>query len=173
MRDGYELFSTNRIAKAAGCSIGSLYQYFPSKEALIAELIERHTVQMVSICRKALEDVATAPLDVAARQTCAAMVAAHAVNPKLSKIFREQLPRVGKLKRLNDMHAGTAAMVAVLLKARRAEINVADPDLAAFFIVQGVDALIHASLDLRAKGLSDTALVEELTRFVLGYVQVR
>ena len=43
---GYDRASTNRIALAAGVSVGSLYQYFPSKEALVAALAARHMATM-------------------------------------------------------------------------------------------------------------------------------
>src|SRR5213082_1988183 len=46
MADGYDRASTNRIALAAGVSVGSLYQYFPSKEALVAALVENHLGRM-------------------------------------------------------------------------------------------------------------------------------
>jgi len=36
---GFAGFNTNAVAELAGVSIGSLYQYFPSKDALIVELI--------------------------------------------------------------------------------------------------------------------------------------
>ncbi|MDE0366729.1 MAG: TetR/AcrR family transcriptional regulator [Gammaproteobacteria bacterium] len=39
--DGYAAASTNRIAERAGVSIGSLYEYFPGKEAIFAELRRR------------------------------------------------------------------------------------------------------------------------------------
>ena len=42
IREGFDKASTNRIAEVAGVSVGSLYQYFPSKEALVAALIDRH-----------------------------------------------------------------------------------------------------------------------------------
>ena len=42
LKEGYDRASTNRIAEVAGVSIGSLYQYFPSKEALVAAVIDRH-----------------------------------------------------------------------------------------------------------------------------------
>src|SRR5229473_2510951 len=38
---GYDRASTNRIAATAGVSVGSLYQYFPNKEALVAALVAR------------------------------------------------------------------------------------------------------------------------------------
>src|SRR6185503_3042990 len=42
VKHGFDGLTTNAVAEAAGVSIGSLYQYFPNKEALVAGLIERH-----------------------------------------------------------------------------------------------------------------------------------
>src|SRR5208282_4089553 len=54
VKEGYDRASTNRIAELAGVSIGSLYQYFPSKEALVAAVIDRHTQEVSEVTRKAL-----------------------------------------------------------------------------------------------------------------------
>jgi AcrR family transcriptional regulator len=59
---GYDRASTNRVALVAGVSIGSLYQYFPSKEALVAALVEQHVGQMLALVRSKLAEVAGAPL---------------------------------------------------------------------------------------------------------------
>jgi AcrR family transcriptional regulator len=48
-RDGFEGFNTNAIAEKAGVSIGSLYQYFPSKNALLSALIERETAPLFKV----------------------------------------------------------------------------------------------------------------------------
>jgi len=45
----YDRATTNRIAELAGVSIGSLYQYFPSKEALVTSLAEQHVNTMMAI----------------------------------------------------------------------------------------------------------------------------
>jgi hypothetical protein len=42
VKEGYDQATTNRIAEVAGVSIGSLYQYFPSKGALVRAVIDRH-----------------------------------------------------------------------------------------------------------------------------------
>src|SRR6478752_8926814 len=47
VRDGFDRASTNRIAQEAGVSIGSLYQYYPGKEALVAAVIERHNEDLM------------------------------------------------------------------------------------------------------------------------------
>lgn len=46
--DAPESYTTNRIAARAGASIGSLYQYFPSKDAITAALIARASAHLVT-----------------------------------------------------------------------------------------------------------------------------
>src|SRR5215470_5266503 len=97
VKDGYDRASTNRIAHLAGVSIGSLYQYFPSKEALVAALIDCHTQQMNQLVRDSLVKVAMRPVAEAARELVRVMIDAHRVDPKLHRVLVEQVPRVGRL----------------------------------------------------------------------------
>ena len=39
---GYAAGTTNRIAATAGVSVGSLYSYFPNKDAIVTQLVRRH-----------------------------------------------------------------------------------------------------------------------------------
>ncbi|MDZ4776156.1 MAG: helix-turn-helix domain-containing protein, partial [Alphaproteobacteria bacterium] len=43
---GYEALTTNRVADLAGVSVGSLYQYFPNKEAILVEMVCRHLTDL-------------------------------------------------------------------------------------------------------------------------------
>src|SRR5947207_4379776 len=54
-RHGYAAGTTNRIAERAGVSIGSLYQYFPNKDAIVAELARRHIAEIGAVAWPALE----------------------------------------------------------------------------------------------------------------------
>src|ERR1044072_3117584 len=57
VREGFDKASTNRIAEVAGVSVGSLYQYFPGKEALVAAVIERHQQEIMQTVRRELDGV--------------------------------------------------------------------------------------------------------------------
>ena len=48
-REGIDSVTTNRIAEAAGVSIGSLYQYFPDKHAIFEALHERHAQRVQQV----------------------------------------------------------------------------------------------------------------------------
>jgi AcrR family transcriptional regulator len=56
IREGYARTTTNRIAAAAGISVGSLYQYFPGKDALVVALLRRHREGMVRVLASHLDD---------------------------------------------------------------------------------------------------------------------
>src|SRR5499425_541533 len=76
-KEGYDRASTNKIAEVAGVSIGTLYQYFPSKEALVEAVIERHTQELSEVGQTALLKVAARPIDVAMRELVRAAIDAH------------------------------------------------------------------------------------------------
>jgi AcrR family transcriptional regulator len=171
VREGYDHASTNRIAEAAGVSIGSLYQYFPSKEALVAALMERHIVEMSDVLHREAARVIDAPIDRAVEHIVRAMLEAHAVNPKLHKVFVEQVPRVGRLERIRDIETKALQLARTLLEYRRAELREGlDLDLAAFIVVATVEALTHAAVLYRPDLLADERMLREVRDVVLRYL---
>src|SRR5882757_2789536 len=68
VREGFDKASTNRVAEQAGVSVGSLYQYFPGKEALVAAVIDRHNQELMQVVRGALAEVATLPMEQGVRK---------------------------------------------------------------------------------------------------------
>jgi AcrR family transcriptional regulator len=174
IREGYDRASTNRIAEMAGVSIGSLYQYFPSKEALVAAVIDRHTQEVSEVTRNALVKAAARPIEVAAREFVSVAIDAHRVNPKLHGVLAEQIPRVGRLENIEANVREGYALVRGYLEAHRDEIDVADPDLAAFVVVTVVEALTHAAVLRRPDILADGKarhFVDDVTRLVVRYLR--
>jgi AcrR family transcriptional regulator len=63
MREGAQRFTTARVAEKAGVSIGSLYQYFPNKAAILFRLQSDEWRQTTELLRGILEDVQSSPLE--------------------------------------------------------------------------------------------------------------
>lgn len=171
VKEGYDRASTNKVAEAAGVSIGSLYQYFPSKEALVAAVIERHIGEMMEVVRASLVRVALLPLEEAARELVRVMIDAHRIEPKLHRVLVEQIPRVGNLEKLESVDDEAIALVRAYLEAHQAEIDVVDLDLAAFVAVTSVEALTHAAVLRRPALLDDARFRDEVANLVVRYLR--
>jgi AcrR family transcriptional regulator len=172
IREGFDKASTNRIAEVAGVSVGSLYQYFPSKEAIVAALIDRHNSQVMQAVQGELAEAVNLPMEQAVRKLVAVAVRAHRIDPKLHRVLAEQIPRVGRLEKVETFNRQNYALFEAYLERHQEEIRVADLKLAAFVCVTSIEALTHTAV-LHHKMVSDEAiqaLVEEATRLVVGYL---
>jgi AcrR family transcriptional regulator len=171
--EGFDKASTNRIAQAAGVSIGSLYQYFPCKEALVAALIDRHNEEINQVARDELAQVVNEPMAQGVRRMVAMAVRAHRVNPKLHRVLAEQIPRVGKLENVEAFSRENYALFKDYLEHHRDEIRVVDLELAAFVCVTSIEALTHNAVlhhSALFSGSAMDALIDEGTRLVVGYL---
>ncbi|WP_422098953.1 TetR/AcrR family transcriptional regulator [Variovorax sp.] len=173
VREGFERASTNRIAAEAGASIGSLYQYFPTKEALVAAVIERHKNDMMEVLRRALVRVADMPLEQGVRELVALMIDAHRVDPELHRVLVEQIPRIGRLAEVEGFDREVRALVRAYLEAHRAELRTLDLDLAAFVCVSSVETLAHEAVLHNPALLANRkvkAFTDEVTLLVIRYL---
>jgi AcrR family transcriptional regulator len=174
VREGFDKASTNRIAEVAGVSVGSLYQYFPSKEALVVAVAERHQQEIMQTVRGELAEVLAEPMEKAVRRLIAVAVKAHRVDPKLHRVLAEQIPRVGKLEKLDAFNPENYALFKGYLEGHRDELRVDDLELASFVCVTTIEALTHNAVLHHSKMLSGEAmeaLIDESARLVIGYLK--
>jgi len=170
VRDGLERASTNRIADQAGVSIGSLYQYFPNKQALVAALMERHIRDMYGVLEREIPKLASLPLRRAVRELVELMIRAHAVEPKLHRVFMEQVPRVGPLERIVALERRFEALVRDVLEHQRPRVRPRNLEIAAFVVIQAVEALTHAAVLYHPERLADEEFVDEAVELVVRYL---
>ena len=168
--DGYNGCTTNRVAEVAGVSVGSLYQYFPSKDALVAELVERHLNEIRERVSAEVTRAQSLPLDETVRAVVQLFAAAHEVNPKLHRVILEEIPRTGKLDKFDRMIELIHLQVVSVFMTRRDELTVSDFELAAFMAVVAVDAIIKTALVYLPNRLADGSLVTEVTAMLLRYL---
>lgn len=170
VQEGYDRASTNRIAETAGISIGSLYQYFPNKEALVAELVERMMTEELGVLSRVMPALKGGPLKLSVRELLRAMLEIHERDPVLRRIVIEQVPRVGRLEKMLDIQSQIAQIVRSHLAERKDEIRPRDLDMASFILVHAVEAVIHGTVSKRPEYLGREAFVDELSALVLSYL---
>jgi len=170
VKDGYELFTTNRVAERAGVSVGSLYQYFPNKESLLAELMRLHVEELERGIVAITEGAARRPLAETVRALIEDNVRAHLVDPELHRVLSEEVPRLGPLDWRSAYGERCASRVRDALEQRRRELAVNDLDLAVYLVGGAVESAIHDAVADRPEDLRSGALAEELTRMIVGYL---
>jgi AcrR family transcriptional regulator len=91
-RHGPDGVTTNRISEVAGFSIGSLYQYFPDKQAIYGALHERHVDEVRAAIARALAENASGSLEDFACALVRELINVHAADPKLHKLITALVP---------------------------------------------------------------------------------
>jgi len=166
---GYDKASTNRIAKRAGVSIGSLYQYFPNKEAIIFEMQQRHSSEMLGLLGEMAADLGAAPVEDAVRAFVRTMFAAHASNPSLHRALVQQVMHVG-FDKLRDLQQQAIRLVRAYLEANSERLVPQNLDMAAHVLVTTVDSLTHAAVLEEPILLTDPAYEAEVVDLVVRYL---
>lgn len=171
IRDGYEALTTNQVAREAGASVGSLYQYFSSKQQLVAALLEQHIESTMGQVRRELPQLSRLPLEQAIPHFVELMIDAHKADPALHRVFVEQLPRVGDFALLEASLQEGLALTEAYLRAHASEIGPQNHALTAFMLVHTVESLTHSAVVSRPELLATPEFVSELSAWILGYLR--
>ncbi len=172
MQDGWDALTTNRVAKAAGVSVGSLYQYFPNKEALVSGLVEGWADELTQHLVALGPALADAPVHEAIGTLVEATLAVTREDASLHRSVLLQLPRIGALEFFERLNQRVADVLAEWIALRRDELDVEDPSVAAYVIVTSLDALTDHALLLRPELLDSARFARQLERLVAGCLGV-
>lgn len=137
--------TTARIAERAGVSVGTLYQYFPNKQAVLQALGEAHVAEAAERIGDLLRHVADAalPLDQLLRAVVGAALALHADNPALHRMLYEDGLLTPDLRaRVEALGRELAGVVAGLLD-HQPEVRPGDRQVMAWFVVETVEHFAH------------------------------
>lgn len=161
-REGLEA-TTNRIAERAGYSIGTLYQYFPNKRALLHSLAEGH----VERARRRWEALAgrlreDGPAwEETVRLLVAALVDLHRDHPRLHSVMYGYAPSGPEsVAALGSLRLDVASELSAHL--RRCGRAGAAPERTAALLVHTLEAQMHGVL------LGEEDAAAELTRSLLA-----
>jgi AcrR family transcriptional regulator len=143
---GFQATTTNFIAARAGVSIGTLYHYFPSKEALVEAVVHRMwTREVRTLDGKGALLLGDAPIETVVRELVLAIVALVSKQRALYSRWYGEAPHLGQL----DVGLGLAAQVVALvrgaLERRRAALRPKNLDFAADLVVKTALAVVRTS----------------------------
>lgn len=163
---GQGALTTNRIAERAGVSIGSLYQYYPSKEAILAEMIREMRQDMWRDIHGAAERSDNADLRDLAEALIRASVAHHAKAPELARQLEQVEQDLPPDRETQQIDGNLRALLVGLLADR----GVAVPETAA----QDLTAITKGMANQSARvGETDMdAVIARICRAVWGYLGV-
>ncbi len=170
---GFDRLNVNDVAERAGFSVGSLYQYFSSKEALLAELRRRHHRSVAEALRRALRAAPDEPFESGLRTVIRANVRVHALDPELHHLLNQRYGDVGFEIDADQPSTALAAAVAKELAAGFAEyFDVSRSRAIEMLRVLAtiVESITHAAVLDGTLSLDEDALVEEIAAAALGYL---
>jgi AcrR family transcriptional regulator len=157
-RYGYDRTTTNKIADRAGVSIGSLYQYFPNKDALLVAVADDHVSrgadQLDAVLARAAEQRLS--LRVLLDDLVRCMADLHTDRPGLHRLLFDLAPRTPELAaRFRQAERRVAAALGGEL--HRLGAGGTEVELNALLAVQGIGAQIHGMLLDPSPAGADTA----------------
>ncbi len=154
-REGVDSVTTNRIADAAGVSIGSLYQYFKDKQAIFEALHERHAQRVRAVLERTLEARRDAPVESLVLGLLDALIDEHAAEPKELHLLLAERPAE---------EFGLRDALKLILDSRSCSRGTR-------FVIPGLlDTLVHEAVLARPRGLSLEAAKAEASRAIRGYL---
>ncbi|WP_106401621.1 TetR/AcrR family transcriptional regulator [Actinocorallia populi] len=167
---GYDGASTNRIAAAAGLSNGSLYQYFPNKDAIVVAVLDRFADHLAERLGAEIEAAMSGPWQSGGRSLLEAQIRLLEENADLLRVVVEHVPRLGPFDKLDALRQRLTDMVRIYLLLNRDRFRPGlDIDAALWIITETVGQLaIRYVLD--RPPIPHDRMVDELAELIIRYI---
>jgi AcrR family transcriptional regulator len=167
---GYDGLTTNKVADAAGVSVGSLYQYYPGKDALVTAVLLRFAERQQAAFLGAIAKVAAAPVPDVIAAVIDSIVEQTETDPELAMVLMNQIPRVGEL---GQVIAYNEEKIAVPLRAflagRAQDVAIDDVDAATFLLTHSIPPFLQRLRIARPSPERRRAIFRELHTMLVAY----
>lgn len=161
---GSQGLTTNHVAQLAGVSVGSLYQYFPGKEAIMVELIRRMRQDMLADFEAAALETRGRGLEFAVDRLVSASLLHHMRRPALAQVLEREEPG---LQLDAEIHALKARMREIVVETLR-DHAIDDAERTAFDISAVARGLAEAAIQAGQRDFDD--LRGRICRAINGYL---
>jgi AcrR family transcriptional regulator len=166
---GYRKFTTTRVAERAGVSVGSLYQYFPNRQALITAVIERYLEALRAVIEQHCQALRGSTLDRLVKGLVDGVIAAKFEHIDVSRALHEPLADIGGTELVTASAIKVAGSIAEVLRSC-AGASFRDVDRLALLIVISCSSVLQAAITDQTGALDREALRAHMRAMVTGYL---
>lgn len=170
IRDGYADTTTNMIAAQAGVSIGSLYEYYPAKEAIFAQLAGRLTQQMYDIMLAHIADMSQLSPKQAIERVVEARVLGILVNPTLYVSLKNKVPRQITAEHTDELLESFQAICIAFLVSNAEQVRSKSAHLVSDVAMRTMYAVIEDLAEFDPDKLRDDDYLHELKHLMCRYI---
>lgn len=170
-REGLESLTTSRVAEVAGVSVGTLYQYFAHRDAIIDALQDRELHRAGQMLERVLQNPDQASDEEVARAVIAELFKLYRAAPALHRVLAIDGLRYSTPERVLAFDARSVALVKAFLSLAGPRIRRTNLEAAAFVIYQSVRATMLAYLLEGPAGVPEEVMVSELTQLIVRYLE--
>jgi AcrR family transcriptional regulator len=167
---GYAGTTTNDVATTAGISIGSLYQYYPNKDAIIADLQARHVIQVRDAVVAAITSTQTASLDDAIRAIVRAEMDVHLASPRFNRLLEFDFALFDVPAEDDPISIEMKTLLRDVFARHRSRIAVKDLDWATSVVMRTLTAHIHGMLLDAVTEIDRTRIEDAVVASCVGYL---
>jgi len=171
-RRGMRKTTTTKIAERAGVSVGSLYQYFPDKQALIAAFFEKRLEHDLQLMQRIFARAAGASPARLMRVATEEMVRIYREERDLYRGVVDALPLMEQTDELRTGIDNAVKLCATYLRAYPDVLGDRDPELLALVAFHGVRSAINAVVAQTPEKLDDPDLPAILAGGAIGFLGV-
>jgi AcrR family transcriptional regulator len=169
---GYARTSTNHVARRAGVSVGSLYQYFPNKDAVFTALLARHLAAVESAVTASLPSLrdARVPLREGIRHVLEALRKAHETDPRLARAVEQQAGQMPVVPEGLAGHKRRHAATLAEILSTRSDVRPGNHELMAVLLSEVTETvsgfLVHGAPGRFGREEALEEAVEAISRYV-------